>query len=896
MAEAPYTPADDPGTQTSAPIAAHLASVLASRAFARAPVLRRLLAYLVEKTLSGEPGDLKEYAVGVAVFQRGPAFDPSTDTIVRAQARRLRARLAEYYDCADRMDGVRILLPKGHYALQFQFEDQIAPREPYAPRAAGHEAGHWLPVPHTRLIGREQAISSVTKLLLSESGRLLTLTGAGGSGKTRLAIAVAANSSVHFPGGVFFAGLAPVGRAETVVFALAHALGFRHNERHSLLDALRDHVHFTLRAPALLLVDNFEHLLAAGPVLLQLLESSRFLRIVVTSRAVLRVYGEREYPVPPLPRLDPARLPPLNELSRNPAIQLFIERAVAVDPAFSLTAHNAPALAQICSRLDGLPLAIELAAARVRTMSAAAILARIESSLVLLTAGPEGVPERQQTLRNTIDWSHRLLSAPERKLFRRLSVFAGGCTAEGAEAVCNSEGDLRINVLEGLSSLRDRSLLQSVHLPDREPRFVMLETIREFAGEWLAASGEEPALRRAHVAYCLVLAEEGNVAQSGEARDNWLVTCEQEHANLRVAFHGIVAAGNAEWALRMANALFWFWEVREYLEEGRECLRAALRLHHGAPPSPALAAGFHRAGTLTRLNPEESMEDFERALAMFRALGDERGAAIQMDSLGATNLNSGHFTVARDWFEQCLAAYRKLGMQVETAGALSNLAQAESAVGDFSRARALLHESMLLFAACGQAVSVGWSLNHLGDNSVDSGNLPEAKTHYLEALALFRRYQDSGGAGRTLLDLGCLAIDQGDHKEALALLREAASSFAAVRHLRCIRKVIEAFGCLAAAEGRFERALTLAAAATGLRRFNGFPERSRERDALERRLRPAHEGSDAASAAQSWQSGSAMSLEDALAFALERSEGHSGPATAIESSPDAAGGEPPTPG
>jgi predicted ATPase len=315
----------------------------------------------------------------------------------------------------------------------------------------------------------------------------------------------------------------------------------------------------------LLLLDNFEQVLAAAPLVTKLLDACAALKMLVTSRAVLHVYGEQEYPVPPLAVPDPKRLPPLEELSQNPAVTLFVQRAAAVNPAFVLTADNARAVAEICARLDGLPLAIELAAPRVRMLPPAAMLARLKSRLDLLTSPACDLPARQQALRKTIDWSQGLLSTAEQKLFRRLSVFAGGCTLEGAEAVCDTRGDLEVDLFDGMASLVDKSLLRQVETRQGEPRFLMLETLREYGLEQLAASGEQEVTRRAHAAYCLVLAEEGNRQLTAAESEEWLVLCDAEHDNFRAALNWLVECQNAEWALRLGLALFWFWEAREHL-------------------------------------------------------------------------------------------------------------------------------------------------------------------------------------------------------------------------------------------------------------------------------------------------------------------------------------------
>ena len=350
-----------------------------------------------------------------------------------------------------------------------------------------------------------------------------------------------------------------------------------------------------LDQPMLLLLDNFEHLVSAAPAVAQLLTSGPKVKVVVTSQAPLHVYGEHEFPVPPLALPDPKSIPPLEVLSRLPAVALFVERAQAVKHEFALTKDNAAVVTAICARLDGLPLAIELAAARIKMLSPSAMLARLESRLSLLTGGARDLPTRQQTLRSTVDWSYGLLNTAEQTLFRRLSVFAGGCTLEGVEAVCDTKGDLGLDVLDGMASMVDKSLAQHVEQVVGEPRFLMLSTIREYALERLAESDDEAATRRAHAAYYLVLAEEG--AEDAATHPEWLDRFEVEHDNFRLALDHLIKTGDADWGLRLGTALFHFWETREHLTEGRDAIARLLALE-GAAARPKLRARLLFAGAV----------------------------------------------------------------------------------------------------------------------------------------------------------------------------------------------------------------------------------------------------------------------------------------------------------
>ena len=460
----------------------------------------------------------------------------------------------------------------------FQIEDDslvVAQRVP---------GRYYLPLPRTPLIGREQELRTVRHLLLSPATGLVTLTGTGGCGKTRLGLQVASELLHQFESRVYFVALASITDPAMVPMAIAESLGIHQTGGRPVLDLLKDYLREADPSPVLLLLDNFEHIMAASSLVVELLDSSAALKVLVTSRAALRVYGEHEFPVPPLPLPDSRQMHSLEALLSNPAVALFSQRAAAVKPDFAITAENAPTVAAICSRVDGLPLAIELAAARVKMLPPSAMLARLESRLQLLTAGPRDVPERQQTLRKTIDWSYDLLNGSEQKLLRRLGVFLGGCTLEAAEAVCSTRDDLGAEIFNVMSSLVDKSLVQQTDQGNDEPRFGMLETIREYCLERLGDSGEEQATRRAHAAYCLVLAEEGNPDLAETERTAWLARCDIEHDNFRAALDWLFQTSDVEWSFRLCVALFRFWEMREHLAEGRARLESVLRMGGPGPP------------------------------------------------------------------------------------------------------------------------------------------------------------------------------------------------------------------------------------------------------------------------------------------------------------------------
>src|SRR5215204_5645368 len=430
-----------------------------------------------------------------------------------------------------------------------------------------------LPLQHTPLIGREREVEEVCARLRSPGVRILTLTGPGGAGKTRVGLQAAAELLMEFEDGIFFVALAAIADPALVASTIARTLGLTESSTQPPEQLLKGYLH---DRQTLLVLDNFEQVLESAPLLDELLSAAPNLKILATSRTPLRLYGEHEFPVPPLSLPDPGSLPPVEHLTRYGAVRLFVERARAVKPDFSLTEENAPAVVEICARLDGLPLAIELAAARTKLLPPRAMLDRLGDRLKLLTGGARNLPQRQRTLRSAIEWSYELLDAGEMTLFSRLAVFSGGCTLEAMEAICDAESELPMDILEGTSSLMDKSLLRQEEGAEGEPRFVMLETIHEYGRERLNKSGEAEEIRRLHAEYFLALAELGESKLRGPEEAKWLECLEIEHDNMRDALSRALDAEEAELALRLAGALWRFWWMRGYYDEGRRWLEAAL--------------------------------------------------------------------------------------------------------------------------------------------------------------------------------------------------------------------------------------------------------------------------------------------------------------------------------
>lgn len=557
-------------------------------------------------------------------------------------------------------------------------------------------------------------------------------------------------------------------------------------------------------------------------------------------------------------------------LEQNSAVQLFAQRAAAVRPNFAITGENSAVIREICSKLDGLPLAIELAAARTKLLSPNAILERLQSRLQLLTGGALDLPERQQTLRNTIDWSHGLLNEAEQKLFRRFSAFVGGATLEATEAVCNTGRDLGIDLFDGLSSLVGKNLIQRMDPLDSETRFTMLETIREYALEPLASSGEESPTRRAHAAYCLVVSEEGNPELNASERALWLARCDLEIDNFRSALDWLFANGDLNWTLRLCMALFRFWDMREHLTEGRARLETVLSLANAGYEKERAKIGIFLGALSTAQGDFPAAHGFlQKSLCLYGQLNDHWGTAASLNALGVSALDSGDYEAAQSHLERSLECWRTLPDQLETARCLHNLATVAKARGDYPHAQNALREATEIFKEVRDRIGAAWSINQQGDIAREQGDLDAARDYYQLALEAFLEAGDRWGSARSLADLGHVCCEQKEYDAAHQAYREALQTFADLGHRRGIARALEGYACLAAARGQASRALKLAGAAKHLRRLIGAPLPQVEHTKFDQSLLSAWAHVSRADGQRAWEQGWTMDIETGIQYSLQ---------------------------
>lgn len=766
---------------------------------------------------------------------------------------------------------------------------------------------HNLPVQLTSFVGRGREVEEIRDRLLQPETRILSLTGPGGTGKTRLALQAASSLITDFADGVWFVPLASVSNARLIAPSIAESLGVRESAGETILESLRAY----LRAKQLLLVlDNFEQVVEAAPVIVDLLSAAPGLQVLVTSRARLRITGEHEIAITPLGLPHEERGIRLDDALASEAVRLFVERAQAVRSDFVLNDRNAGTVVNICRRLDGLPLAIELAAARVRLFTPEAILERLDNRLTLLTGGGRDRPERQQTLRAAIGWSHDLLDPSEQVLFRRLAVFSGGWTLEAAEEVVSAIDEPAIAVFDCLEVLNDNSLIRIEEDADDElsgPRFVMLQTIRDYGQEALEESGEDSVIRDAHASYFATLATRAGPNLTGRKSVGWLGRLETDHDNLRVALSWVVERGESEQALSLAASLWRFWWIRGHIDEGREELEAVLSIA-GDEISLDRAAALDGAGVLAEAQGDYDRAEalHEEALRVSRQIGDNGAIARSLNNLGvvaadrgvlgraetllresvelarsandlatvATALNDlgnvvesqGDAEQGESLIRESLALRRRVGSDSDIARSLHNLGTIVLYRGEAGQARKLFEESLVHFRAAGDKPGEAAALNGLAESQREEGNILGATMLFEQSLAHFRDVGDVRSTAIVLLNLAEIARTCGAFEQASAQYREALSRFEVVADRSGVVDSLAGLGGILVQEANFETAATLLGAASAL----SSPDESAS---------PSHPELFAAdiAAAQSalgekafqaaWQTGRSLDMAEAVAIA-----------------------------
>ena len=799
---------------------------------------------------------------------------------------------------------------------QVSARDQVSALHASPFQEAGTELRprHNLPQPHTSLLGREQEAAAAEALLRRPEVRLLSMVGPPGVGKTRLALQVATDLLESYPDGVYFVSLAPLRDVDLVLSTVAQTLGLRAKGNQPVLALLKSYLH---DKRCLLVLDNFEHVVTAAPLLADLCEMCLSLKLLVTSREALHLSGEYKFPVPPLAAPDLIHLPEQQILRQVAAVRLFVERAQAIQPTFQLTQANARTIAEICVRLDGLPLAIELAAARIKLLPPQALLHRLSHRLDLLTGGARDLPSRQQTLLNTIAWSYNLLTCQEQHLFQHLSVFVGGCTLETAEAICTALGDTAGWVLDGLASLIDKSLLQQREQEGEEPRFMMLETIREYGWEALATSGEMEVTRQAHATYYLQLAEQARLEMRGPNQATWLQRLEQEHDNLRAALEWTLeeaeeqGAERRELALRLSAALKALWMEHGHYREARTFLERVLARSEGECTSlraRALRVAAHVA--IMQGEHDRAEELAQQSLALCRVLNDTPGIARSLFVLGNATWSKGKTSERLSILEERVRLARQIGEPEEAASALYYLAFELSLHGEYVRGQSLFEEALELFRKADNELWVGATLVEsanmlwfcLGDAATIHQRLQEGRTlinkvgnrHWSawslcitalvalregetdsaaslarECLAIYREMDARWYIAWLLHVLGRIEAQRGDLSAASSSYQESLVFTHEPRVEWITPFNLEGLAGVGASQGAFRWAAQLWGASEALREVIAVPLMPADRAGYDQAVYVVRAKLGEQAFAKAWAQGRAMPLEQVITYALE---------------------------
>jgi predicted ATPase/class 3 adenylate cyclase len=827
----------------------------------------------------GEVGSLRvrmALHTGVAELRDGDYFGPALNRVARlltaAHGGQILLSQATYHLVRDGLPEDASLRDLGAHRLKdlqqpehlFQLLHPALPAD-FPPLHSLEAFAHNLPRQLTSFIGREREMREVKEFLATTW--LLTLTGSGGCGKTRLALQVAADLLEAYADGVWLVELAALADPTLVPQTVASPLGVREEPGRPLTATLTDYLR---PKQVLLILDNCEHLLTACAQLVEgLLRGCPKLRILASSREGLGIGGEQTYRVPSLSLPDARHLPPLERLHEFEAVQLFADRARLSQATFSITPANAPAVVQVCERLDGIPLAIELAAARVKALPVEKLNERLDDMFRLLTGGSRTALPRQQTLRALIDWSYDLLSEVERALLRRVSAFAGGWTLEAAEAVCVGEAVEEGEVLDLLTSLVEKSLVLYEE-GEGEGRYRLLETVRQYARDRLLEAGEAAAVRSRHRDWFLALAEEAEQGLVEASQTMWLDRLEREHDNLRAALAWTVVEGQGEAGLRLGGTLMPFWVVRGYLAEGREHLGRVLTLPGAEARTAARAKALYSAAALACLlgEYEAARALLEESRAIFRELGEKGGIASSLHPLGDLARDQGDYGRARALLEETLAIWRELGDKRGIAFSLMGLGRAAQEQGEYGAARALLEESLAISRELGNKGGIASSLHSLGTLARDQAECGRARALVEESLAIWREGGYKLAVGWSLNSLGLTVRDQRDYGRARALLEESLAIFRELGNKRGIAWDLEGLATVAMVQGEPERAARLFGPAEGLREEIGNPLPTADRAEHDRFVAAVRAALGEEAFAAAWAAGRAMSLEQAVAFAL----------------------------
>jgi predicted ATPase len=726
------------------------------------------------------------------------------------------------------------------------------------------EVLHNLPSQPTTFIGREEELTAAREILSRKSVQMVTFTGPGGTGKTRLSLEVANGLIERFKDGVFFVPLADITEPGQVVSRIAQELEVRAAGTQPLSQNLKD---FLKDKNILLLLDNFEQLIPAAPVIAELLAAAPTLKVLVTSRILLNLRGEHEFPILPLDTPHPGDSTPLEQLAENESVKLFIERAQAAQPSFTLNENNASAVAQICQRLDGLPLAIELAAARVKILPPPAILVRLNDRLKLLTGGAQDLPARQQTLRNTLDWSYGLLDPQERTLYARLAVFVGGFTLEDAEAVCDLEG--KLDILEGISSLVNNSLLKQEGLADGQLRFRMLETIREYALERLSQSGEMPELQQRHAHYFVgIVLGEASMGIISRESTAWLDRLEREHDNIQAALEWCLTTPDGRGlALSVLSTLTWFWYRRGFFNEGRIWTdRILATSSEEVTPVRAAALQMSSRMAMWRGDLNSAVERASKSLTVWQRLEDEQKVPMSLMETGVTLINIGKDREAHSLLKEAEALFRESGASYFHAITLVHLGNVSLGLGNSDEALGWLERAYPIFKGIGEPWGLSFALNNLGEVARVKGNFEQAYEYYKESEGLLRATGDKGDLARLVHTLGYIASHEGDDRLAEVQFRESLAMFRRLGNKRGIAECMAGLANLNAKRGNSQVATQMLSAAEALLGESGaawWPADRVEVDKTHALLQSALEEHEFKAA---WAAGQSMTLDQAIAF------------------------------